>query len=224
MFLALKKPPTGATIAALLGFIFLCSLGIWQLQRLEWKNQKIAAIEDAYSQKANRSFRAIDYEASKDLSRGRVQGRFVPAQNIQVGLGENTALYQLVRLQNGGYLMVNLGMTNHKAAMKKDWLRGTLYPYPTLHSFIPRNDLARRQFFAPQQKDFATLFSIKTLKPVILYPDALHTKPMLRNNHLGYALFWFGMAGTLVVIFVLRFMLQSATKMDDTADAPEQSA
>ncbi|MCK6419078.1 MAG: SURF1 family protein, partial [Alphaproteobacteria bacterium] len=209
------------TLCALAGFAILCALGTWQLQRLEWKTQRIAALEEAYSRKSNRTFRATDYNDDKLLPRGRVIGRFVASQSIVVGLGENAALYQLVRLKDGGYIVANLGQTSPRITLKKDWLRGTLHPYPSAHMFMPRNNVEKRQFFFPQQKDFADLFRAKNLKPVILYPDALHRKPELKNNHLAYSIFWFCMAAVLGVVFILRFMLRTKTNESNAIEVQE---
>ena len=83
--------------------------------------------------------------------------------------------------------------------------------------FVPKNDPAHGQWFRLTPDDIAAAKDLKDVLPYILYADNDHsgdsrkyplataTKWLPPNNHRSYAIFWFTMAGVLLVIYYLRF-------------------
>lgn len=77
--------------------------------------------------------------------------------------------------------------------------------------FTPANDPARNSWYRRDPQDIARAFGLKNVLPFMLdatgdyRPDMLpqpnETRLAFTNNHLGYALTWYGLALTLVGVF-----------------------
>ena len=77
--------------------------------------------------------------------------------------------------------------------------------------FTPANDAASNAWYRREPADIARAFNLVNVAPFMLdatgeyRPDMLpqpnETKLTFTNNHLGYALTWYGLACTLVGVF-----------------------
>jgi surfeit locus 1 family protein len=219
-----KRFPWGLTIVCAVAFAVLVSLGVWQVQRLQWKNSLIAEAEAAASHPpeplpAGRGadlpeFRKVildcDFQAS-----GRVE-----LQTIHDGVPG-------VRLISpcGGRL-VDLGFIPETISARPPYtqFRAPRPPgsYPTIVAEVrntpPPNSFAlppeKGRFFArdnpaiarvlgvPPERASQTLYAVTPAFPGFgaLQPSA--PPAAFSNNHLGYALTWFGLALAVIGFYI----------------------
>lgn len=219
------KPPLWATLMTILGFGILCALGTWQLQRLEWKENLIAQINDAYKDKARIPAPGfVQITPNKALKRIRIKGRFEHDKELKIKprTYEGKVGYHLLtpfHLSGGGTILVNRGWVPDKDVSIKrpqgdGYVTGLLREPPRANPFTPANNPDKEEWYLADLEQIKLARNIKKLAPLILYEDsgrktyplakALKWEP--RNDHLQYAIFWFTMAGLLLIIYYLRFL------------------
>lgn len=101
------------------------------------------------------------------------------------------------------------------------------------NAFTPSNDPARRAWFYRDPVEIARAFNLAPVAPFLLdamdlpragaLPQPNETKLDFVNNHLGYALTWFGLALTLVGVFA-AFAWQRLSGAEEAAIASEKPA
>lgn len=190
----------------------LLSLGTWQVSRLLWKQDLLAAIA------ASEQSPALPLGPSPPaFARVRAEGRFEPI----------TALYGAeVRGNTGGARL--LGILRRDGAppllVERGWVpvppppipagpaavEGYIRPAETPGSFAPTDDLAGRRFYTLNPAAIGQALGVPDLAPYTLVamgppgtPDPARTLPRPPNNHLPYAITWYGLALALLVIFAL---------------------
>ena len=228
--------PLWATVFTVLGMILVCGLGIWQLERLTWKNAMIAALDQAYAAKPMDTKLTYDSlmaanRAGKQFKRGHVAGQYLYQNEIAIGPRPYKGLagYHIVTpmaLEDGGIILVNRGWVPTTRKEAKDRAEGQLAgrvivtglarPPMGRGAFMPANNPDENEWFYTDTDDVAVHFGLRQVVPFVLmaerpdhkfysYPLPDDAKWAPRNNHLGYALFWFSMAGALGVVYYLRF-------------------
>jgi surfeit locus 1 family protein len=233
------KPPLAATAMMMIGLVVLIQLGQWQMDRLRWKNDLIAAIETAYqADPQNTPLTRTRLETLKSqgivFDYGTVRGTYLHAAEIAIGprTHQGKPGYHIITplrladatdtlvLVNRGWVPLDQAQrltradTRHRAASV---IIGTVRAIPKPNPMTPANDPARDQWFQIDPAQIAAHFKLDAsiLDHVMIYAESetpsfplpvAHEKGwMPENNHLGYALFWFGMALVLVVIYGIRF-------------------
>lgn len=196
----------------------LCAtLGIWQLERLAWKESLIAAIEKAQAE-------PVLTTLPKDLSsleyrNVELKGQFLQDKALhRVGSrqGERPGFVLLVpfTLNDGRVILVDRGYTPADALpgiTKPSAVKGILRPARGKRAFfIPDNQPARNLWL---YEDIAAMSSYTqlTLLPLVVeatgsyekgvYPIPNTGKIVLRNDHFGYAITWFSLALVGIVLF-----------------------
>lgn len=228
--------PLWATILTICGVIVLSGLGTWQVQRLHWKETLLADLASARADQDRKfSFDEIKSLAAsgKTFGYGSANGRFLPGSEIFVGprtwKGAN-GYHQIavLMLKDGGAVAVNRGWV---AADQKETvilpsqtvtITGLLRRPDHGNIFTPDNDPAAGDWFTIDLLQLSDSSGMARLAPMVLYSEresgggdtplreALGWQPP--NNHLGYAVFWYGMAGLLIVIYWLRFIVRKETR------------
>ncbi len=167
---------------------------------------------------------------------GRVEGRFLADKALFVGprtKGEEIGFHLLVPLETQtGTLFVNLGFANSQKRVQAIrhlnnqtlWFEG-LARAPDWNSFTPDNLPEEDVWYKLDLEEIAAAKNLPPPLPYILYaersserfkqgaPDRIPTDMFPNNerwyppnNHGQYTLFWFAMAGVLIVIYGLRFL------------------
>lgn len=222
----MRRPPFWASILTLCGAGILCTLGTWQLQRLTWKTEIIEKLSAAY---AVGEVKDLDIQALGDVDfiYGRVKGRFLSDKAFLFGVRvkdekPGADLIVPVRTKEGDVL-VNLGFATgalevqpiHHLKNKSVWFEG-LARNVRWNAFTPENRPEKNIWYRLDWAQIEAAKDLKNLAPAVVYaerashkfdaafPNNERTYP--NNNHLQYALFWFAMAGVLIVVYGFRFL------------------
>jgi surfeit locus 1 family protein len=206
--LVLPTLMTGVMLAILVG------LGVWQLQRLQWKLGILAAIDHA--------------EAAAPVPLAGDPGQFTKV--VATGVWDPAAhgLYGVdVRdVTAGSYLiealdrpgqapvLVDLGFVpDGFSAFPSGPATVVGYVRQPAESglFTPADDAARRHFYTLDPAKMGAALGLARVAPFTLIamgdPNAIPSPatalPRPPNDHFGYALTWFGLAATLAVTFGL---------------------
>lgn len=220
-------PGRALTLAWAVATLLLLGLGTWQLQRLAWKTELIAKARQAAAAPAGKLPEGALDPTALDRARFRVTGAYIDRPAVALGLVTRDGrpggrLLAPFRLADGRMLLVDRGFVPEPA------LREALAAAPpagprTLEGVAragaaggwlgPAPDLALPRWYAPDLAAIGHHLGLE-LEPILLvlerpepgvgpYP-APATQPVeLPNPHLGYALTWFGLAGALLVFYIL---------------------
>jgi len=228
---------TGRTIPllpALLTFIaicILCALGAWQIQRLEWKTNLLTHLDAEYARAAAKTnLKPADLRGDFLFKRGQVHGTYAFNEEILIGprMYEDAMGFHVItplRLRDGSYLLVDRGWVPQNwtdASKRPDAanVTGLLRRPDAANSFTPVNHPDKNQWYNINPDEIAAAKHLDKISPYVLYaegaaragvyPIPQGAKPQLPNNHFFYAIFWFSMAGALLIIFILRFKKPNA--------------
>ena len=216
-------------LIGLLGVAVLVSLGVWQVQRLHWKEGVLAEIEARIT---------ADPVAVPEVPDPETD-RYLPVQALgEIGPGELRVLisakgigpaYRIIapfRTIDGRRLMVDRGYVPD-AAKDADRPGGSAVVTGNLHwpdevdRFTPDNDVAGNVWFA---RDVQVMADALETEPVLIVArttseTASPVTPLpvdtsgIPNDHLQYAVTWFGLALVWVLmtgLWVLRIVRGTA--------------
>lgn len=227
------------SIAAALGFAFLLGLGFWQLERKEWKEKLIADLTERLSA-APADLPASDEwpkltRDNSEFRRVKLRVEFVNMSPAYFYTGGSALrddvkapgyfMFVPARLASGQLVVINTGYVPDP---QFPWTGGSAEIVGYLRWpespgwFVSDHDASASTWFV---RDHAAMTKVKNWgertapfyidqeSPVpaggLPKPGPLSVK--LRNDHLGYALTWFGLAAALAVIFAL-FVAQQSRK------------
>jgi surfeit locus 1 family protein len=214
-------------LASGLGLALLLSLGVWQVQRLAWKEDLIAKLETRLSLPPIPIAEALaKLDAGEDVEYLKVSVSTYPqvekVLRKQASYGGQPAWEHITGVRLLSYhqgVLLDLGVGKRDTSMlfipspfeaimrKHDGGRGL---------FDVENDSVGNNWFWWDLTAMQKALQIQGGKPIVLQltkatgMENYHLqepKVELNNNHLGYAITWFGLAAVLVVItglFVLR--------------------
>lgn len=219
-------------LAAGIGLAILLALGVWQVQRLTWKNALIADYDRAITAEPIALDAALEqFLAGKriDGMKVKAKGHFAPRDPLRLltstSIGPAWTLVHGFELDTSSAVLVNRGKINQSKAV----------PAPAeatveIIGHIVWHDQGKGFFDVENQPDvnqwywwdvvaMANQFSATHLNPNYVVVNLVAGSPgtegldvdppkaELRNNHLGYAITWFGLAAVLVVmtgLFIYR--------------------
>lgn len=199
-------------ILGLGGIAILIGLGVWQLQRLEWKRGLLAGIETrlaadpiAFADLGTPEPGEMDYQAV-GLS-GRTTGNELLVLSGKKGVGAGYRVIAGFETEEGRRVMLDRGFIPEEARRAARppvalEVRGNLLWPDDADSFTPPPDLAQGLWFA---RDVATMAEALGAEPLLVVlreaqGDAQGVEPVpvdtsgIPNDHLGYALTWFSLA------------------------------
>lgn len=202
-------------LASAVGFVILCSLGLWQLKRLAWKEGLIASISARMvddpvplADALKRFTAGEDVEYLKVFAKGSLDvTRTLYKQTVYNDLAgwEGLSPFQT---EDGSQVLVDLGATDQYGFVPKPI--SNLLGIIRLHNlgrgyFDPTNDPQSNKWFwwdVPAMQKAADIKDATV--PIILQAlpndsgfQSAPPKVELLNNHLGYAFTWFGLAAAL---------------------------
>jgi surfeit locus 1 family protein len=220
------RRPWRFLLFAVPAFCLLCTLGIWQVQRLSEKNRLIAMIDARIAAEPQPLASVVDqFNGGADVTYTRVRaaGRFLATPDLRkiTSFEGGAAFLHLAPFlsDEGIALLVERGSVPvaAKAEPVSDEpveVTGIL----RLHNkgqglFDPDNSAAANEWYwwdVPAMLASAPLPADAKVTSLILqleldpanqgYPRATAPKAELRNNHLGYAITWFGLAAVVATM------------------------
>ena len=243
----IRYPQILPAMFSLLAFGVLMILGNWQMARLAWKEALIDRVETrlqapqimlpgagVWSTLARDDF---DYQPV------RLTGRFDHDGEIHwyAGTFEGRTGVQVITpflLEDGGVVLVNRGFVPDMLRSPEQRLQGQIGGVVSV-SGLMRWPSERSRFDAPDDPEQG-LFFVKDLDAMTASaglvtapffveldekssvaggPAGGQTRVSFSNRHLEYALTWYGLAVTLVIIFILWQVVPSLGKRRDDGTA-----
>ncbi len=219
-------------LIGLVGAGILIGLGVWQVQRLSWKENILATIDARLSAAPVDLPETLDPEDDKYLP-VRVSGTLEPdALHVLVGAKDLGAGYRLIQplvLDGGRRIMVDRGLIplDAKAAVRETGevgLVGNLHWPDEIDGYTPEPDIARGIWFA---RDVPAMADALGTEPVLLVvrrqeagpqSDEITALPVdtaaISNNHLQYAITWFSLAA--IWLTMTGYLIWRVTRRQET--------
>jgi surfeit locus 1 family protein len=203
--------------------LMLLGLGTWQVQRLHWKLDVLAQIARAEAAPAVPLPTEPDPYAKVQVT-GHLRNDLAATYGADVRdtpSGPLLGSYLILPLQrsNGDPILVELGWVPdkraHPLAAIDDTvtLQGYVHPGDRPGWFSATDNPTTRQFYTLDPETIGKALGLQRVAPFVLialgptppehYPDPAKHLPQPPNNHLSYAITWYGLAVALVVIFAL---------------------
>jgi surfeit locus 1 family protein len=203
--------------------VVLIGLGTWQIQRLRWKTDLLAQIARAEAAPAV-PLSAQPDPFTKVEVRGHLRDDLAASYGAEVRdtpAGTELGTYLIVPLEfdDGAILLVDRGWVPQKRphplarASGDVVIEGYIRPSDAPGLFSAPDNPAARQFYTLDAAAIGTALGLHRVAPFFLvalgpppaerYPDPERHLPRPPNNHLSYAITWYGLAVALVVIFAL---------------------
>jgi surfeit locus 1 family protein len=217
-------------LVALAGIAVLISLGVWQLHRLAWKEALIARIEARSKAppaplppaREWATLRPADYEYRHIVLSGRFEGRqalVFRGSGAEAGEGPGYLLLAPLILTDGSAVVVNRGFVPggpkeaaaHVPPPAEVTITGLMRAPEPRNLFTPADQPDRDLWFTQDPGAIAVYYGLSRAARFTVDadysgdPKALPrggtTVIAFPNNHLGYALTWFGLAAALAGVF-----------------------
>jgi surfeit locus 1 family protein len=207
------------------GAALLVALGLWQLQRLAWKEAVLAEIS-ARIEAAPAELPAEPDRAADRYLPVRVEGRFGndPVRVLVSLQGAGPGYRVISPFETAqGRIMVDRGFLAEGVALPEApsgpvTLVGNLHWPDEVDGFTPAPDLGRNIWYA---RDVDALAAHLSAEPVLVIAREMSVSdapltPLpvtiegIPNNHLGYAIQWFGLA--IVWLGMTAFLLWRITR------------
>lgn len=226
----------GLLLATLVAFAILIGLGVWQLERRAWKDALIERVEAARTAPARpvatllaeADPRALDYRNASALCPGLAAARFVELYDVVDGRG-GWRLISACPVEGDRYdaVLVDRGF----ATLDVETRPAVAVDDSPVQVAGPLRTAEAGGFLTPPARDgrwynrdiagMAAALGVARPAPVLLTASApvpsgagLRAAPLpteIPNRHLEYALTWFGLAATLVAVY-LALVLRSPAR------------
>ncbi|HVU19585.1 MAG TPA: SURF1 family protein [Rhizomicrobium sp.] len=221
------RPLWKLTVASAILFAILISLGLWQLDRLQWKLSLIAQVNANMHAAPISPEEAIAKGDGAQYHRVALAGRFDNSKEAYVfGTEDGAPVYHVIvpfTTRDDRVFLVDRGIVPKEkidpATRRAGLIDGDTHVVGVWRTpdppglFTPAPDAARRIWFAHDLKSIAKFDGIKVLAASALieadatpnpggWPKGGQTVVTFRNEHLQYAITWFGLAAVLFGVYV----------------------
>ena len=195
--------------------LVLLSLGFWQLYRLSWKLDLINQIENSLKVDPV-EFQNVE---KKNYLRIKTSG--------QIDFEKQIYLYNLNETGKPGFEVINpIKIGNEDYLINRGWISfdkknkpeiniidqkniiGTLMLQSKSSSFKPKNEIDKNYWFTLDREDILK-FTGKNFSKYIIYLNGNYENPRpkvitakISNNHKKYAITWFSMAISILLIYL----------------------
>ena len=193
----------------------MLSLGFWQLYRLNWKLDLINQIENSLKVEPIE----LQNVEKKNYLRIKTSG--------QIDFEKQIYLYNLNETGKPGFEVINpIKIGNEDYLINRGWISfdqknkpeinvvdqkniiGTLMLQSKSSSFKPKNEVDKNYWFTLDREDILK-FTGKNFSKYIIYLNGNYENPRPRvitakisNNHKKYAITWFSMAISILLIYL----------------------
>ncbi len=224
--------------SAAIGIIILCGLGTWQVYRLDEKTKMIAALEARMKSEPITLAAALEKQSKgEDIEYLKVatEGLSEPAHALaKISSFDGKPSWEIIEpftSTDGIFVLVDAGASSEKplatASAKTEKITGVVRVHHKGRGYFDNdNDEANNTWYwwdLPAMQAAAGAPADAKVAPFILQklpegenptaPFAQKPTVELSNNHLGYAITWFGLAAALLA--VTGFFAKSLVKKTD---------
>lgn len=208
-------------------FAILISLGVWQVNRLHWKLGLIAHVNRSMHAAPLSPDEALAMGPAAQYRRVVLDGHFDDAKEAYVfGTDGGAPVYHVIvsfTVDDGRVFLVDRGVVPKEKLDPATRLAGQITgethvvgvwrtPDPP-GAFTPAPDIAHRIWFAHDLKGIAKADGIAKLAAAVVieadatpnpggWPRGGQTVVTFRNEHLQYAITWFGLAAVLFGVYI----------------------
>ena len=234
------RPLLGPTLWTLPALLLLIGLGVWQVERLQWK----LALIDAVSARTHAAPIPLGQAmgmrpAQAEWRNVRVEGHFLPGKeayvfaldpNGQPGVRVIAPLVDdsgAVVLIDRGFVPDALrryaggGMGQPKGRVR---ITGILRLSQEPGLFSPAPDTKSRLVFVKNVPAIASILQVRPRAPILVEADATpnpggfplggQTLVDIPNNHIAYAITWFGLALALLAVYLVYHHRQGRLRFE----------
>ncbi len=206
MLLKIKKP---FTLVSIIISLICFSLSIWQVKRLNWKEDLISNIEKAYNSDSININMLNDDLKNFKFKKVYLEGIFINEKSMFLGprVNKNQVGYHLITpflLKDGRYILTNRGWLKEiikvKEQKKEYLINGILKESDIKNIFTPKNNMEKNLWFYISTKQMSEFSEIKLVDNIFV--DLIGSNPNDRltiinssipkivNNHLQYVITW----------------------------------
>ncbi|MBK5912474.1 hypothetical protein CCR85_13355 [Rhodothalassium salexigens] len=224
------RPGLGPTLLTLAALAILTGLGLWQVQRLDWKTALLAEIDARMDQPSVALPARIDEPARWRYRPVRLTGRFDHAREHYVFSGRRGGgwmVYTPLIRDAGPPVLVNRGLVPddrrapetrpHSQPEGPVTVTGIARLSRPGGWLVPAPEPATRSFYAADRDALAAAMGLARVAPVMVdagvgtgegagaadtLPRGGQTRVDIPNDHLEYALTWFALALVLLGVYI----------------------
>jgi surfeit locus 1 family protein len=231
---AARRVPVGMTVATAIGLAILIALGVWQLERLKWKEGVLAhvfTLQHARAQALEYPLREaargqdVEYTRVSVVCPGLASAPFLEVYDLRDGQAGSRLVSQCPLNDDAyGSILVDRGFIpdSSRARPQVDPAERTpievvgVLRNPERGNFAtPKNRPGH--WFTHEVAPMARALGAVAPAPVFLFaennanPEIAQLKPAplppeIPNNHFQYALTWFGLAGALAGVYLAALL------------------
>lgn len=225
---AKSRFPIGLTIAVVVSMAIMIALGVWQIQRMHWKEGVLAHVAALKTAPPVPAGPVLAGNSDVDFRRvvldcpGLGAAPFVELYGVREGEA-GSRLISACAVEAGPYrsVLVDRGFVQDTISARPPVdgadnaplrVTGLLRVPEKGNWFSPPNDPARRRFYIRDVAEMARVLGAPAPAPVFLLAEsatnpewpALVPAPLpedIPNNHMQYVLTWFGLAAALAGVY-----------------------
>jgi surfeit locus 1 family protein len=216
-------PVLTAVTAGLLSI--LVGLGVWQIERLHWKLGLIASVKHNMTLPPLLLDEALKLGDGAQYHRVLLDGWFLNDKEALVYTTgpDGAPVYHVLTpfetrdrrivMVDRGFIPPALRDPRTRKPVDERVIVGVWHSPPARGFFTPVPDLARRVWYSPDVKSMAAADHVNLVTDALVEADAApnpggwpkggQTQVTFRNEHLQYAVTWFGMAWALLIVYFL---------------------
>ncbi len=224
------KPQPIPTVMMLVSLAILIGLGNWQLERREWKLALIDSVTARTQQEPIPYAQALRLHAQGDDVQYLpvvVEGEFLHDREVHLfrqsveGAG-GYHVFTAFQPIEGAPILINRGYVPRERkdpAKRPDGQVGGRLTVAGLirtdgepGAFVPPNNPSKGEWFFRDHKAMGGALGLSETPPLFIdagnapipggFPRGGQTRVSFKNDHLGYALTWFGLAAVLLGVYV----------------------
>lgn len=223
----MRRFPWLLTLFAVPVLALLIALGVWQVQRLGWKEGLISAAEDAATRPPAPLAQVLaapnpEFRRALVVCSGLATAPYVELQSIHDGSGGSRLISVCRTPDEGQVFLIDRGFvpdalpdrprvaaSTLPVALMVELRRtpppGWMSPPAAKGRFYARDSAAMARALRADTPSEFTLFALASANPELAALQASAPPAAFSNNHLGYALTWFGLAIALIGFYVAMF-------------------
>jgi len=229
-----RSPKAKAALLMGVAFFFalFAALGMWQLERRAWKHMLIERVDARVHAAPSASF-----AADAEYTHVRLEGRFLPSSVVvqaSTVLGVGHWILQPLRLADGREVLVNRGFvpqgaTGAAAPDGPQVVTGLLRLSEPKGRLLRDNEPAADRWFSRDVTAIAARLQLARAEPYFVdqdehgprsaWPQGGLTVVHFPDNHMQYALTWFGLC--ILCLVAGRFVWRSESGGDNRGHAAD---